>query len=141
MGQRRSAGASAAVRPLRPVPDPPRSRDARSLAEHRDDGPADRLLADITQLLVSQGSLQRVLEAVSDALREIVPYDTLTLYRADLALRVLRPVLVRDRWADEILAMGPLAFGQGVAGRAAEVGEPQLVDDVLLDARSEPLCR
>ena len=61
-----------------------------------------------------------MLEAVADALREIVPHDTLTVYRADLPLRVLRPVLVRDKWAEEILAMGPMAFGQGITGWTAE---------------------
>ena len=68
-----------------------------------------RFLAEITDLLVSEGSPDRVLEAVADALRQIVPHDTLTIYEADVPLRVLRPVLVRDTWADEIL------FGAGVA--------------------------
>ena len=88
---------------------------------------------------MSQGSLQRVLDAVSDALREIVPYDSLALYRADLPLHVLRPVLVRDRWAEEILTAGPLAFGQGIVGWSAERGEPQLVDDVLVDPRAKQI--
>jgi diguanylate cyclase (GGDEF)-like protein len=98
-----------------------------------DEGSSDRLLADITLVLVSEGALTRVLDAIADALREIVPYQTLRLYRADLPMRVLRPVLVRDRWSEEILATGPFAFGQGIVGWTAETGRPQMVADVWHD--------
>ncbi len=85
---------------------------------------------------MSEGSLQRVLDAIADALGEIVPHETLTLYRADLPLRVLRPVVVRDTWAEEILAMGPIAFGQGITGWTAETGRPQLIEDVMHHPRA-----
>ncbi|HYT30372.1 MAG TPA: sensor domain-containing diguanylate cyclase, partial [Actinomycetota bacterium] len=103
-------------------------------------GHADRLLAEITDLLVSEGSPDRVLEAVADALRQIVPHDTLTIYEADVPLRVLRPVLVRDTWADEILSMGPMVYGEGITGAAAEAQEPQLVNDVLNDPRRRQIA-
>ena len=95
-----------------------------------EDGAVDRLLGDLTHLLVSEGSLDRVLDAIADALREIVPHHTLRVYRADLPMRVLRPVLVRDRWSEEILAAGPFAFGQGIIGWTAETALPQIVDDM-----------
>jgi diguanylate cyclase (GGDEF)-like protein len=101
------------------------------------DGRSDRLLGDITQLLLSEGSLERVLEAVADGLREFVPHETLTLYRADLQLRVLRPVLVRHRSAAQILARGPLPFGSGITGWAAETRIPQLVEDARNHPRAE----
>jgi diguanylate cyclase (GGDEF)-like protein len=103
------------------------------------DGLPDRLLGDVTQLLVSEGSPERVLEALADALRQIVPHDTLTVYQADLSLRVLRPVLVRDTWAQEILAMGPIMFGEGITGAAAELGQPLLIEDGMADARAQQI--
>jgi diguanylate cyclase (GGDEF)-like protein len=99
----------------------------------------DRVLLDIIHLLVSERSPERVLEAVADALREMVPHDTLTLYRADNAQRVLRPVLVRDAYAEEILALGPLPFGFGITGAAAETRRPQLLENAQLDRRSQPV--
>src|SRR5689334_12570605 len=73
-----------------------------------DDAPLpDAVLSDITHLLVSEGSPDKVLEAVAAALSELVPHDSLILYRAEAALELLRPVLIQDnQYADEIRAMG-----------------------------------
>jgi diguanylate cyclase (GGDEF)-like protein len=100
---------------------------------------ADRLLAHITALLVSEESPGRVLEAVADGLGQLVPYDTLTIYRADPRLRLLHPVLVRDRYAAEILSLGSLPFGAGITGSVAERGEPELVANVMDDPRAEQI--
>src|SRR5439155_9693292 len=91
---------------------------------------ADRLLADITTVLVSEGSQEQVLEAVADALGQIVPYNTLSIYRADSSRRLLGPVLVRDEYLAEIVAFGPIEFGKGIIGDAAENRRPELVNDV-----------
>jgi diguanylate cyclase (GGDEF)-like protein len=96
----------------------------------------DGLLWDVAHLLVSESSPERVLEAVGDALAELIPYDNLTIYQADVPLRLLRPVLCRDVYADEIMAAGPLDFGAGITGTAAETGEPSLCNDAHVDPRS-----
>jgi diguanylate cyclase (GGDEF)-like protein len=90
----------------------------------------------MTHLLVSVGSTERVLDAVADALTELVPYDTITVYQADNALGILRPVLVRDAWAQQILSMGPLPFGTGITGTAAQTLQPLLVNQAHLDPRA-----
>ena len=94
---------------------------------------AEAAIADIAELLVSEGSRDRVLEQVADSLAQLVPHDTLTIYIADPSKRTLDPVLVRDTYSDEILAMGPLAYGQGIVGSVAEVRKARMVDDVLAD--------
>jgi diguanylate cyclase (GGDEF)-like protein len=99
----------------------------------------DTVLSDITHLLVSEGATDVVLEAVADALCELVPHDTLTLYRADAAVRLLRPVLVRDAYAREILAMGSVPYGSGITGVAAESKIPQLVNDAHMDPRARQI--
>ncbi|HZB03540.1 MAG TPA: diguanylate cyclase [Actinomycetota bacterium] len=96
----------------------------------------DALLWDVAHLLVSESSPERVLEAVADALAELVPYDNLTIYHADVPLRLLRPVLCRDVYAEEIMAAGPLAFGRGITGTAAETAQPTLCNDAHKDPRS-----
>ena len=100
---------------------------------------ADRLLAHITAVLVSEESPERVLEAVADALSQLVPYDTLTIYRAEPAGRLLHPVLVRDRYAAEIVALGPLPFGAGITGAVAEHRVPELIENVMADPRAQQI--
>jgi diguanylate cyclase (GGDEF)-like protein len=99
----------------------------------------DGAVWDIAQLLVSESSPDRVLEALANALDELVPYDALTVFQADPALRVLRPVLCRDAYSAEILAMGMIPFGDGIAGRTVEEGTPALVNDAHLDDRALPI--
>src|SRR5947208_7756444 len=68
----------------------------------------DAVLSDITHLLVSAGSPEKVVEAVADALSELVPHDSLMLYRAEPHLRSIRPVLVRDPlYEEDDVDMGP----------------------------------
>ena len=107
-----------------------------SPATHGISSSADRLLADITSVLVSEGSPERVLEAVAEALPKLVAYDTLTIYRV-VPTRRLLPVLVRGRFGEEILALGPIEFGTGIVGEAAEagIGTAELVDIASDDPR------
>ncbi|HJV04474.1 MAG TPA: diguanylate cyclase, partial [Actinomycetota bacterium] len=95
--------------------------------------PEEHVLWNIAHLLASEHRPERVLDAVADALADLVPYDSLIVYQADLALRQLRPVLARDQYAEEILASGMTAFGEGVTGAAVEAGVPRLANDVHLD--------
>jgi diguanylate cyclase (GGDEF)-like protein len=97
----------------------------------------DTVLSDITHLLVSEGTADVVLEAVADALSELVPHDTLTLYSAEPPLRLLRPVLIRNAYAKEILGMGSVPYGTGITGIAAETKIPQLVNDAHRDPRAK----
>jgi diguanylate cyclase (GGDEF)-like protein len=99
----------------------------------------DGAVWDIAHLLVSESSPERVLEALANALSDLVPYDALTVFQADLPLRVLHPVLCRDAFAAEILAMGSIGFGEGIAGRTVEDGVPALVNDAHLDSRALPI--
>jgi len=101
---------------------------------------ADEVLSGITHLLVSEDSPHRVLEAVADALAELIPHDTLTLCQADLPLRLLRPILIRDldeSRVNQFLAMCPVPFGYGITGLVATTGIPELVNDSHLDVRAE----
>ena len=94
------------------------------------------VLWEITDLLLSGDSPDKVLEAIADGLRDLVPHDTFTLYEADPSLRIHRPALVRDCYSQEILDMGDLPYGVGITGTVAESGLPQLVNDAHLDPRS-----
>ena len=93
-----------------------------------------RRLADVFHAVLSEESLDDVLEGIADTLGELVPYDTLTIFEADLAQRVLRPLMARDQWASEIMKMRP-RFGEGITGWAVEHRQPVLVHDAHRDSR------
>ncbi|MGH2756904.1 MAG: sensor domain-containing diguanylate cyclase, partial [Actinomycetota bacterium] len=93
-----------------------------------------RRLADVYHHLLSEQSLDALLETIADHLGELVPIDTLTIYRADEADRVLIPVLARDPLAEQILS-SRARFGQGITGWAVENREAVLANQAHLDPR------
>jgi diguanylate cyclase (GGDEF)-like protein len=123
----------AAVAPARApdvVPDdadPPRSE---SLVQ------SYRQLADVFHDILSEHSLDNLLERVADTLAELVPHDTLSIYQADDAQTVLIPVLARDKWAEKIMDSRS-DFGEGITGWAALHREPVRTNQAHLDPRTK----
>src|SRR5262245_17716682 len=76
-----------------------------------------RQLADVFHHILSEQSLDNLLERVADTLAELVPHDTLSIYQADEAQTVLIPVLARDTWAENIMNRR-YEIGVGIRGRA-----------------------
>ena len=93
-----------------------------------------RRLSDVFHHLLSEQSLDALLDRIFDAVSDLVPCDTLTIYQADEARRLLVPLTARDRWAAEIMDSN-LPYGQGITGWAVENGEPALVNHAHLDPR------
>src|SRR5436853_3119092 len=93
-----------------------------------------RQLADVFHDILSEQSLDNLLERIADTLAELVPYDSLSIYQADEAQTVLTPVLARDQWADEILK-STSPFGRGITGWAALHREPVRTNQAHLDPR------
>jgi diguanylate cyclase (GGDEF)-like protein len=93
-----------------------------------------RQLADVFHEILSEQSLDNLLERIADTLAELVPYDTLSIYQADEAQTVLIPVLARDQWADKIMN-SPRKFGEGITGWAAQHREPVRTNQAHLDPR------
>ena len=56
-----------------------------------------RRLADVFHDILSEQSLDNVLERIADTLAELVPHDTLSIYQADEAQTLLTPVLAHDK--------------------------------------------
>ena len=93
-----------------------------------------RRLADVFHDVLSEQSLDALLERIADTVAELVPYDSLVIYEADDAQTVLTPVLARDKYAEEIMN-SPSVFGQGITGWAVAHGEPVLTNQAHLDPR------
>ncbi len=94
-----------------------------------------RQLADVFHEILSEQSLDSLLERIADTLAELVPYDSLSIYQADEAQMELVPVLARDQWAAEIMK-NRRSFGQGITGWAALHREPVRTNKAHLDPRT-----
>lgn len=91
-------------------------------------------LADVFHHLLSEQSLDALLDRIADNLAEIVPHDAMVIYQADEQARTLTPVLARDPYAEQILR-SPTEFGRGITGWAVEHREPVLSNQAHLDPR------
>src|SRR5690348_29578 len=94
-----------------------------------------RQLADVFHDILSEHSLDNLLERIADTLADLVPHDTLSIYQADEAQSVLIPVLARDKWAEKIMDSRS-EFGQGITGWAALHREPVRANQAHLDPRT-----
>ncbi len=93
-----------------------------------------RQLADVFHDILSEHSLDNLLERIADTLAELVPHDTLSIYQADEAQTILIPVFARDKWADNILS-DQSNFGEGITGWAALHREPVRTNQAHRDPR------
>jgi diguanylate cyclase (GGDEF)-like protein len=93
-----------------------------------------RRLADVFHEVLAEQSLDALFIRIGDALRDLIPHDTLTIYEADESSQTLSAVFARDEWADEIMRTS-LRFDEGITGWAASRREPVLVNQAHLDPR------
>jgi diguanylate cyclase (GGDEF)-like protein len=93
-----------------------------------------RRLADVFHEVLAEQSLDALLVRIADAVGDLIPLDTLTIYEADEVKQVLKPVLVRDVYADEIMST-TISFAEGITGWAARNREAVLTNQAHLDPR------
>ena len=114
--------------PLRLIPEPEEARSHDSRVE------SYRRLADVFHDVLGEQSLDALLDRIADALADLIPHDSLTIYEADEPRRLLIPVWARDKWADKILA-DKCPFGVGLTGWGVEHREAARVNQAHLDPR------
>src|SRR6266566_2383947 len=127
------------MRPLFAAAAPLRASDAFPGADvPRSDGLVQsyRQLADVFHDILSEHSLDNLLERIADTLAELVPHDTLSIYQADESQTILIPVFARDKWAEHILS-DQSNFGEGITGWAALHREPVRTNQAHLDPRKK----
>ena len=87
--------------------------------------------SNLREALVSAASADPVLDAVAEALSELVPHERLALYQADGAIRNLRGV-----WGGGVDAAaetnGAISLA-GIAGKVIETREPYLLNEVPVE--------
>ena len=93
-----------------------------------------RRLAEVFHDVLSEQSLDALLERIADTLAELIPYEDVHIYEADEAKRELKPALARSEWANEVMSE-TFSFGEGITGWAVEHREAVLANQAHLDPR------
>jgi diguanylate cyclase (GGDEF)-like protein len=107
--------------------DPPSGNDPTLVESYR-------RLADVFHAVLAEQSLDALLVRIADTVGDLIPLDTLTIYEANETKRVLKPVLVRDVYADEIMST-TISFSEGITGWATRHREAVLSNQAHLDPR------
>ena len=100
-------------------------------------GDSYRRLTDVLHAVLSEHDPERLWDLVANELTGIIPYDALTIYRADPAAGLLTPILARDPGNVEAIMATRGRFGEGLTGWAAEQQEPVLANEAHRDPRGE----
>ncbi|HUG63713.1 MAG TPA: diguanylate cyclase [Gaiellaceae bacterium] len=116
-----------------PAPIGPTPRPHVSLIKAGDAEPYRRL-AEIFHDVLSEQSLDALLERIADTLAELIPYEDVHIYEADESQRKLTPVLARSEWADEVMSE-TFSFDEGITGWAVTHREAVLANQAHLDPR------
>jgi diguanylate cyclase (GGDEF)-like protein len=93
-----------------------------------------RRLAEVFHHVLSEQSLDALLDRIADTLSDLMPYEALHVYESDEERRELIPVLARGDYEDEIMRDRP-RFGQGITGWAVEHRRPVWTNRAHLDPR------
>ena len=94
-----------------------------------------RRLAEVFHLVLSEQSLDALLERIAETLSDLMPYEALHIYEVDEDRRELVPVLARSQaYEDEIMSSRP-RFGEGITGWAVENRRPVWTNQAHLDPR------
>src|SRR3954470_22487836 len=120
---------SAAARALDRVPLPHGAVRLEGLVE------SYRRLAEVFHEVLSEQSLDALLDRIAVTLADLMPYEALHIYEADEDRRVLVPLLARSHaYENEIMSSRP-RFGEGITGWAVEQRQPVWTNQAHLDPR------
>ncbi len=112
--------------------------NARLYAEARQRAEEVSALLLTTLSLSSSMQLDRRLDTIVQFARRLVEADSCTLYKLDEEAKLLRPIAVQDKYAEEISAYTPV-LGEGITGYVAVTGKGELLNRVELDPRAKQI--
>ncbi|HEY0416577.1 MAG TPA: diguanylate cyclase [Gaiellaceae bacterium] len=119
---------SAAAAP--PGPGPDASSGSDTLVE------SYRRLAEVFHEVLSEQSLDALLERIAVTLGDLMPFEALHVYEADEARRVLVPLHAHSQAYEEEIMRSRPRFGEGITGWAVENRQPVWTNRAHLDPRS-----
>jgi diguanylate cyclase (GGDEF)-like protein len=94
-----------------------------------------RRLAEVFHHVLSEQSLDALLERIADTLADLMPYEALHIYEAREEAKLLVPMLARTEYEEEVMRTRP-RFGEGLTGWAVLHRRPVWTNRADLDPRS-----
>ena len=94
-----------------------------------------RRLAEVFHHVLSEQSLDALLERIGSTLADLIPYEALHVYEADEDRREMVPVLARSQAYEEEIMRDRPRFGEGLTGWAVEHRRPVWTNHAHLDPR------
>jgi len=94
-----------------------------------------RRLAEVFHHVLSEQSLDALLERIADTLGELMPYEALHIYEANEDRRLLVPTLCRAPYEEEVMR-SRIRFGEGLTGWAVQHRRPVWTNRAHLDPRA-----
>src|SRR5690348_6851342 len=95
-----------------------------------------RRLAEIFHEVLSEQSLEQLLDRIAVTLGDLMPYEALHIYEADVDRQVLVPLKASSsEYEEEIMRSRP-RFGEGITGWAVENRRPVWTNRAHLDPRA-----
>ena len=95
-----------------------------------------RRLAEVFHEVLSEQTLDALLERIAATLGDLMPYEALHIYEADEVRRQLVPILARSAEYEEEIMRDRPAYGVGLTGWAAEHRTPVWTNQAHLDPRT-----
>ena len=92
-------------------------------------------LAEVFHHVLSEQSVDALLDRIAGTLADLMPYDALHVYEADEEHGELVPVLARSQWYEEEIMGSRPKFGEGLTGWAVEHRTPVWTNRAHLDPR------
>ena len=92
-------------------------------------------LAEVFHHVLSEQSVDALLDRIAGTLADLMPYDALHVYEADEEHGELIPVLARSQWYEEEIMGSRPKFGEGLTGWAVENRTPVWTNRAHLDPR------
>jgi diguanylate cyclase (GGDEF)-like protein len=95
-----------------------------------------RRLAEVFHEVLSEQSLDSLLDRIAATLEDLMPYEALHIYEADESRRVLVPLFARSQAYEEEIMRSRPRFGEGITGWAVENRQAVWTNRAHLDPRS-----
>lgn len=92
-------------------------------------------LTELFARLLAEETLESLLNALADAVEELIPCSALVVFELNEADGTLVPLVARGSLERVVDDLRP-RVGEGLAGRAVETCEPQLANNALTDTRT-----
>ncbi|HZU20884.1 MAG TPA: diguanylate cyclase [Gaiellaceae bacterium] len=121
---------AAAAHPPDPGAPPDAAGTPESLVE------SYRRLAEVFHEVLSEQSLDALLDRIAVTLEDLMPYEALHIYEADTDRRVLVPLHARSQQYEEEIMRSRPRFGEGITGWAVENRRAVWTNRAHLDPRS-----